>query len=81
VKKWLSVLLLTRYTGIEHVVNIPQVNRFFTGQKKLLEEMQKKLCIAASDQKPSQNCFVIFGIGGVGKSEVCLRFATMNLQK
>lgn len=76
-KKWLSMSGLTYGIGNIHWVIPQEVNPNFTGQKELLEEMRIKLCPSVASQ--SRKCFAIIGIGGVGKSEICLNFA--NIQR
>ncbi|KFY44540.1 hypothetical protein V495_03407 [Pseudogymnoascus sp. VKM F-4514 (FW-929)] len=62
-------------------INPRNVNSSFTGRKELLEVMEAKLCTSIPSQTHSRKCFVITGIGGEGKSEVCLQFATTHRQK
>lgn len=52
------------------------VNNLFTGRTELLLRMTKALSInnMSTDE---QKIFVITGLGGQGKSEVCLKVATM----
>ncbi|RDW64991.1 hypothetical protein BP6252_10642 [Coleophoma cylindrospora] len=59
------------------------VNPAFTGQNSILKLLQKELCSSSVDQqKPHrQKRFIIYGIGGSGKSEVCLKFANDNREK
>jgi hypothetical protein len=74
--------VLTHETGNVHFLIPRPVNPFFTGQKKILEEMQTRLCsVAVASQEPSPNRFVIIGIGGAGKSELCLKFAYTHRQE
>ncbi|OBT62458.1 hypothetical protein VE03_08608 [Pseudogymnoascus sp. 23342-1-I1] len=61
--------------GNIHWVIPREVNPNFTGQKELLDEMKIKLCPSITGQEQSRKCFAIIGIGGAGKSEVCLNFA------
>jgi hypothetical protein len=74
----MSVLICNTENRNVYWVNLRKVSPFFTGRKKLLKEMEAKLCAFGSSQDPLQNCFVVTGIGGEGKSEVCLRFATVH---
>lgn len=52
-----------------------QVNAFFTGRKETLETLHAKIYDTSRDERPRQKRFVIVGMGGIGKSEVCLKFA------
>ena len=49
------------------------VNTFFTGRVEILERI--KNAITSTADVSMQRRFVITGIGGQGKSEVCLRIA------
>jgi Mrp family chromosome partitioning ATPase len=48
-----------------------RVNTLFTGRTKLLERVKDAIRRDVSEQK----IFVITGLGGLGKSEVCLKLA------
>ncbi|ERF72190.1 hypothetical protein EPUS_02077 [Endocarpon pusillum Z07020] len=55
------------------------VNPFFTGQKTLLKMLRETICDNLHQEvHHKQRRFVIIGIGGAGKSEVCLKFAEAN---
>jgi ABC-type phosphate transport system ATPase subunit len=47
------------------------INTLFTGRKKLLERVK----YALRKESPEQKVFVIIGMGGMGKSEICLKIA------
>ena len=47
------------------------VNKIFTGRSEILE----KLRLAFLSESKMQKTFVIAGDGGIGKSEICLKFA------
>jgi hypothetical protein len=55
------------------------VNTFFTGQRKILEKLKQQL-LPSCNQYPGvrQKRFIIHGIGGAGKSEICLKFLEEN---
>ena len=58
-------------------------NSLFTGRQNILEMLNRSL---GSESDPlqmdeSQKRFVIVGDGGVGKSEVCLKFANDHRQE
>jgi hypothetical protein len=51
----------------------------FTGRKDILKELKAQLCDSDNEAKEEgQKRFIIHGIGGSGKSEVCLKFAEEN---
>ena len=57
-----------------------RVNTVFTGREKELKKLQHSL--SSSDSTHSQvigsKIYVIYGLGGAGKSEVALKFAYDN---
>ena len=58
------------------------VNTFFTGQKRLLKMLREIICDNPQQEvHEKQRRFVIIGIGGAGKSEVCLKFAEENRER
>ncbi|RDW57476.1 hypothetical protein BP6252_13736 [Coleophoma cylindrospora] len=55
------------------------VSSFFTGRSEVLQRLRTSLCPSLTSMNESrQRRFVIIGVGGAGKSEVCLRFAKEN---
>ena len=52
-------------------------NPLFTGQSGLRTKLKGQLLSAASSSHALEDSkvFVLYGIGGVGKSEVCIKFA------
>lgn len=73
--------MLISNTGNIHWAIPREGNPNFTGQKELLQEMKTKLCPSISGEGQSRKCFAIIGIGGVGKSEVCLNFANTQREE
>ncbi len=53
------------------------VNRHFTGRSEILERLR----LAFFSESQVQKTFVIAGDGGIGKSEICLKFAHMYREK
>jgi signal recognition particle GTPase len=54
------------------------VNSLFTGRSEVVERMQSALRNRRSDTTKQQRVvIVITGIGGMGKSEVCLKVADL----
>lgn len=41
----------------------------------MIEEIQDRLCSPARELESKQRRFVIVGMGGIGKSEICLKVA------
>jgi len=52
------------------------VNNLFTGRAELLARIQQALHIDITYKPAKQRRFVITGLGGQGKSEVCLQVAS-----
>ena len=50
----------------------------FTGREKLIGRLEACLLTSSqSHQSSNQKRFVLVGLGGTGKSEVCLKFAEL----
>jgi FlaA1/EpsC-like NDP-sugar epimerase len=56
-------------------------NSLFTGRSDLLSRIQKSLQRESISAAQSQRRFVITGLGGQGKSEICLQVASLMKQK
>jgi hypothetical protein len=52
-------------------------NPLFTGQSQLRTKLKEQLLpdIAGFNEREDSKVFVLHGIGGVGKSEICIKFA------
>lgn len=61
-----------------HWIVPKSVNPFFTGRKRVLRKLREIFCLPDDEEKFRQKRFVIHGIGGAGKSEVCVKFAHEN---
>ncbi|CZR68764.1 uncharacterized protein PAC_18663 [Phialocephala subalpina] len=63
----------------QHWIVPRQINPHFTGRTQILQTLREKLCTGKDDtHEKVQKRFVIRGMGGSGKSEVCLKFAYEN---
>ncbi|KAL8951543.1 MAG: hypothetical protein Q9222_002481 [Ikaeria aurantiellina] len=61
--------------------HIPRaVSSIFTGREALLKDLRDDLNISLVDKRHEQRRFVIFGLGGSGKTEFCCKFAQENRQ-
>jgi len=67
--------------GTVHWMVPRAVNSLFTGRSDLLSRIQKALEIKSIYATPKQKRFVITGLGGQGKSEICLQVATLMKQQ
>ena len=58
-------------------------NTLFTGRKDILERLDRSLGPQSKslDIAKHQRRFVIYGYGGIGKSDVCLKFANDHRQE
>jgi hypothetical protein len=54
-----------------------RTNKLFTGRTELLETIKLALQGNESDRTEMQRVFVVTGLGGQGKSELCLRAADL----
>jgi hypothetical protein len=54
------------------------INPFFTGRTDILDKLRQQLC---ESEIEGQKRVIIWGMGGSGKSEVCLKFADENREK
>lgn len=59
----------------EHWLVPRAVSDLFTGRKSTLEKLEQCVLPATGHKNPKQRRFVLVGPGGMGKSEVCLKFA------
>ena len=57
-----------------------RVNTVFTGREKEIKDLQQSLAPSCSthSQATGPKIYVIYGMGGAGKSEVALKFAYDN---
>jgi hypothetical protein len=53
------------------------VNTLFTGRTKLLDRIRQSFRVDQTFYSKTQRRFVITGLGGLGKSEVCLHAASL----
>jgi phage/plasmid-associated DNA primase len=57
------------------------VNDLFTGRGELLLRIQKAIHCDSTSSSDKQKRFVIAGLGGQGKSEICLQVASQMREK
>ena len=57
------------------------INSLFTGRSDLLSRIQRALHSELISAAQYQRRFVITGLGGQGKSEICLQIASLMKQK
>ncbi|KAH6694346.1 P-loop containing nucleoside triphosphate hydrolase protein, partial [Leptodontidium sp. MPI-SDFR-AT-0119] len=70
----------TNIHGNVHCMIPRAINSLFTGRSDLLSRIQKALQIKSISLPQRQRRFVITGLGGQGKSEICLQVANLMKQ-
>lgn len=75
-----SAQALTRLITLNDFFDIPRtVSSIFTGREGQLKELKYMLDIATPQVRShTQKRFVIYGLGGSGKTEFCCKFAQDN---
>ncbi|PQE28703.1 violaceus kinesin protein [Rutstroemia sp. NJR-2017a WRK4] len=63
------------------VPNTKKVSPFFTGRTKILSSLYGALCPTATKSRDNGGTFVIQGMGGAGKSQICVKFAHDNRER
>lgn len=62
--------------GNTHWMIPRQTNKYFTGREDILQSIEADLMVGLKDKQHEQQCrIVISGLGGQGKSEICLQIA------
>ncbi|KAJ5316926.1 hypothetical protein N7508_001434 [Penicillium antarcticum] len=75
-----SVATALSTTTPNEFFDIPQpVSSYYTGRAQYLEKLQNILVASTADeQDPQQQRFVVYGMGGSGKTQFCCKFAEHN---
>lgn len=62
---------------------MPQnVSSYYTGRQKQLNELKSTLnVVRSSERQDHQKRFVIYGLGGSGKTQFCCKFAQDNREQ
>lgn len=68
-------------TGNVHWGVFRTVNTLFTGRTELLERLKEALLCDRASHTEEQKRFIITGLGGQGKSEICLKIANQMRQQ
>ena len=63
--------------------NVPHnVSSMFTGRQGICQELEEKCLPSKADGVQNEQMrFVLYGLGGSGKTQVCLKFAQDNREK
>jgi nucleoside phosphorylase len=67
--------LKRRLVKNEHWIVPRGSSALFTGRANLIHEVGQQLCPASTQLPDKQRRFVFVGVGGIGKSEICLKLA------
>ena len=59
---------------------MPNSSLNFTGLTAYLEMLQKHF-IDHNESSKTRECFLLFGLGGSGKTQICLKFAEENADR
>ena len=75
--------MLTVSSGNVHWMVPRNTNRLFTDRQDSLEKLDRSLGpqSTSSHMEEHQKRFIIIGDGGIGKSDVCLKFANDHRQQ
>lgn len=78
-----SVATAVSTTTPNEFFDIPQpVRSYYTGRAEYLERLQNILVAStANEQDPQQQRFVVYGMGGSGKTQFCCKFAEQNRER
>ena len=52
----------------------PNPSTLFTGQKTYLDMLKQHFKPRVSGEQPSRHYFLLYGMGGIGKTQICLKF-------
>src|SRR6266436_797599 len=52
----------------------PNSSTFFTGQKDILDKLEKIFICHAKGRLMSRHSCLLWGMGGIGKTQICLKF-------
>lgn len=63
------------YVENEHFIVSQLKNPNFTGRNDIRQELHKSLLMDRRMRKQNQDRFVLHGLGGSGKTQICVRFA------
>lgn len=53
----------------------------FTEQEEICQSLDSSLVLARPSRVPVQRRFVLYGLGGSGKTQICIRYAQVHREK
>ncbi|KIJ93091.1 hypothetical protein K443DRAFT_684806 [Laccaria amethystina LaAM-08-1] len=63
-----------RTTSAGVIPLMPNPSKRFTGRTKVIAELKKHFSINANDAAQERKFFLLHGMGGIGKTQICLKF-------
>jgi primosomal protein N' len=69
------------HTGNEHFEVPDLLSSVFTGQEDVSRRLDSSLALANRPSQPVQRRFVLFGVGGSGKTQICLKYAQAHRER
>jgi len=52
---------------------MPNLSKWFTGRTEVIAELKRHF-LNTNDSTQKRKFFMLYGIGGVGKTQICLKF-------
>ena len=57
------------------MVFAPATSKLFTGQLEYIQTLKTHFGVSSGDSMIfDQKCYLLYGMGGVGKTQICLKF-------
>ena len=53
---------------------IPNPSNRFTGRTEVIAKLKKHFSTHANDSAQRRKLFLLYGMGGIGKTQICLKF-------
>jgi ATP-dependent Clp protease ATP-binding subunit ClpA len=63
--------------GNKHWLVPRGVNKLFTGRSEIIDKIKEAISDDSTQHADKQKVFVITGLGGMGKTEICLQVANI----
>ena len=63
------------------VTEMPNLSPIFTGQKDVLDSLEKIFTHQVTSRPISRHSCLLWGMGGIGKTQLCLKFIEEKSQK
>ena len=53
---------------------VPNPSTRFTGRTEIIAKLKERLCASPKDGVQKRKYFLLHGMGGIGKTQICLKF-------